>query len=99
MSSATPSAPSSDFTNDEIALVCAEIFIDVAGLRKAGAATSPVEVLSAPFESFGIDSLTTMEFVMAVEERFGVELDEKALIDRGKTVADLAALVAEARRA
>ena len=49
-------------------------------------------------ETFGLDSLTTMEFVMAVEEDFSVELDEKAILDQCRSVGDLATLVAEARR-
>lgn len=95
MSSATPIGPSSASTNEPIAAVCAEIFLEVTGLGKPG--DLPIaQIISAPIESFGIDSLTTMEFVMAVEERFDVELDERALLDRGKSVGDVAALVAEA---
>jgi acyl carrier protein len=44
-----------------------------------------------------VDSLTTMEFVMAVEERFAVELDEKA-VNRCRSVGELATLVAKVRR-
>ena len=100
MSSATRSAQSSSSTDEEVALVCAEIFLDVSGLRNSpsGAGLSQAEILSAPMESFGLDSLTTMEFVMAVEERFSVELDEKAILDQCRSVGDLATLVAEARR-
>jgi len=98
MSSATQSAPSSDFTNEEIAQACAEIFLNVAAIRTSGRGLSAADIVSTPIETFGIDSLTTMEFVMAVEERFAVELDEKALIERGKTIADIAELVAKARR-
>lgn len=98
MSSAIPSTPSSGFTTEEIAQACAEIFVNVAAVKASGHAPAAAEILSTPIEAFGIDSLTAMEFVMAVEERFSVELDEKALIDRGKTIGELAVLVAAARR-
>ena len=98
MSSATRSAQSSGSTDEEIALACAELFLAVTGLNNSdkGGGLTAAQILSAPLESFGVDSLTTMEFVMAVEERFAVELDEKALVDRGRSVGDLATLVAEA---
>ena len=99
MSSATRSAPSSGFTDEEIALACADLFLAATGLKNPdkGGGLTAAQILSAPLESFGLDSLTTMEFVMAVEERFPVELDEKAILDQCRSVGDLATLVAEAR--
>ena len=83
---------------DETALACVEIFRKTAGLDRSprGSAMSNEDVASAPIDSFDIDSLDTMEFVMAVEDRFGVLLNEEA-VNGCKTLADFAKLVAEAR--
>lgn len=83
---------------DETALVCVEIFRETAGLDRSprASAMSNEDVVSAPIDSFDIDSLDTMEFVMAVEDRFGVQLNEEA-VNGCKTLADFARLVAEAR--
>jgi acyl carrier protein len=98
MSLVTQSRQSSNSMDDRIALVCVEIFSDIARLNRSrnGTALPPGQILSAPIETFDVDSLTTMEFVMAVEERFEVELDEKA-VNRCRTVGEIAALVAAAR--
>jgi acyl carrier protein len=83
---------------DETALACVEIFRKTAGLDHSprGNAMSNNEVVSAPIDSFDIDSLDTMEFVMAVEDRFDILLNEEA-VNGCKTLADFAKLVAEAR--
>ena len=67
--------------NDETRLLCVEIFRKSTGLdnRKRGKAMSDDDILSAPIDSFDIDSLETMEFIMAVEERFDIELNEEAV--------------------
>ena len=83
---------------DETARGCIEVFREITGLNdsRRGGATSDAQILSDPITSFEIDSLETMEFVMAVEERFDVQLDEQA-VNRCSNIAELAALVAAAR--
>jgi acyl carrier protein len=84
---------------DETARICVEIFRKSTGLdiSKRGTEMSDEDILSAPIDSFGIDSLETMEFIMAVEERFDVELSEEA-VNRCGTLDELAALVVAERR-
>ena len=55
------------------------------------------DILSAPIRSLDIDSLDTMEFVLAVEERFNIELNEEA-VNRCRNLRELAALAEAARR-
>jgi acyl carrier protein len=78
---------------------CIEIFRDITGMNgsRRGSAVSDEQILSDPITSFDIDSLETMEFIMGVEERFDVQLDEEA-VNRCSNIAELAALVAAARR-
>ena len=85
--------------NDETAQICVEIFRKSTGLdtSRLGIEMSDEEVLSAPIDSFEIDSLETMEFIMAVEDRFGVELNEEA-VNRCRDLRELAALTDAARR-
>lgn len=45
-----------------------------------------------------IDSLATLEILLALEERFGVTLIDNPRLARIETVGDLAALVDDARR-
>lgn len=84
---------------DETALACVEIFRKSTGLdiSKRGTEISDDDLLSAPIDSFGIDSLETMEFIMAVEERFDIELNEEA-VNRCHNLRELAALAAVSRR-
>ena len=84
---------------DETALACITIFRETTGLDNTprGAAMSDDEILSAPIDSFDIDSLETMEFIMAVEDRFNVELNEEA-VNRCRNLRELAALADAARR-
>ena len=79
---------------------CARIFRDVADLKnsKAYFGWSEEQVLQAPLETFDVDSLTLLEFVMAVEEAYQVELNEDA-VNSCENVGDLARLVAAARNA
>jgi acyl carrier protein len=83
---------------DETARICLEVFRETTGLdnSKRGAAASDEEMMAAPIDSFNIDSLETMEFVMAVEDRFDVLLNEQS-VNSCKTLTDFAKLVAEAR--
>jgi acyl carrier protein len=69
--------------NDDTARICVEIFRKATGLdiSRRGASTSDAEILASPLVAFEIDSLETMEFIMAVEERFDVELNEAAVND------------------
>jgi len=72
--------------------ICIEIFRKATGLdvSERGARTTDGEILTAPIASFDLDSLDTMEFVMAVEDRFDIHLDE----DKVNSCANLAELVA-----
>lgn len=83
---------------DEAAAACVEIFRRTTGLdvSKRGLAMSDQDILSAPIDSFDIDSLETMEFIMAIEERFDVELNEEA-VNACRSIADLVQLVTAAR--
>jgi acyl carrier protein len=83
---------------DETEHGCIEVFRHITGLNdsRRGGAISDARILSDPITSFEIDSLETMEFIMGVEERFDVQLDEEA-VNRCSNVAELAALVAAAR--
>jgi len=83
---------------DDTATACVEIFRRTTGLdtSRRGVAMSDEHILSAPIDSFAIDSLETMEFIMAVEDRFNVELNEEA-VNACRSIADLAQLVAAAR--
>lgn len=83
---------------DETERGCIEVFRDITGLNdsRRGGVISDAQILSDPIDSFEIDSLETMEFVMGVEERFDVELDEQA-VNRCSNIAELAALVTAAR--
>lgn len=83
---------------DDIAQICVQIFRETTGMdvSKRGNAISDEEMISAPIDSFGIDSLETMEFVMAVEDRFDVLLNEQS-VNNCKTLADFIKLVTETR--
>ena len=83
---------------DDTALECVRIFRRTTGLDNTSRISmSDEDVLSAPIDSFDIDSLETMEFIMAVEERFDIELNEEA-VNRCENLRELAALAAAARR-
>lgn len=80
-------------------MVCARIFREVANLNKSGKHYywNDERLLQEPLEAFDVDSLTLLEFVMAVEEACAVELDEDD-ISRCKSLSDLVQLVRAARR-
>jgi acyl carrier protein len=84
--------------NDETARVCVAIFRQVTGLdlSQRGAEISDAKILSDPIDSFEIDSLETMEFIMGVEDRFDVQLDEEA-VNACSNVGDLVKLVVATR--
>jgi acyl carrier protein len=83
---------------DETARICVEIFRETTGMDHSARdrAISYEAIMSAPLDSFDIDSLETMEFVMAVEDRFDILLNEEA-VNNCKTLADFARLVSETR--
>ena len=85
---------------DDVASACVRIFKEITGLKntREGAVREDSDILSAPFDSFDIDSLETMEFVMAVEDHFSVLLNEEA-VNGCNNIAQLAELVAMERRA
>jgi acyl carrier protein len=54
-------------------------------------------MISAPINSFGIDSLETMEFINSAQDRLNIELNEEAL-NPCRNLHDLAVLAKTARR-
>lgn len=84
---------------DDSERVCIEVFRDMAGLNNSprGLALSDEQILGDPISSFGLDSLETMEFIMGVEERFNIMLDEDA-VNHCANLGELVALVSAARR-
>jgi acyl carrier protein len=77
---------------------CARIFREIAGLDNSPEhfGWSDDRLLQAPLEALEIDSLTLLEFVMAVEEAYAVELDEDE-VNRCANVGDLVQLVTAAQ--
>jgi len=78
---------------------CARIF------REAISPEHPIHVgawddtrlLAEPLEAINVDSLTLLDFVMQVEDTYGVELDEAA-VNNCCTIGELAAIIAAAKR-
>ncbi len=83
---------------DELSRICVEIFRETTGLDVSaeGARLSDADILARPIESFAIDSLETMEFIMGIEDRFDIMLNEEA-VNRCSNIAELVELVAAAR--
>jgi acyl carrier protein len=81
-----------------IAAVCARIFRHVADLKYSQThfTWNDERLLQEPLEAFQVDSLTLLEFVMAVEEEFNVEIDEDE-VNACTNVGDLVRLVTAAR--
>lgn len=98
MSSATQPEPSFISADDEDSRACADLLRTAIGLDSSpqGAALTNAELLTTAFSSLDIDSLTTLEFVMEVENRFEIELDE-AEVNRCVALADFVKLVRRAR--
>lgn len=86
-------------TDDDSQRICIEVFRAMAGLNSSpqGQAMSDAQLLADPISSFGLDSLETMEFVMGVEEKFDIMLDEDA-VNKCANLGELVALVSAARR-
>jgi acyl carrier protein len=76
---------------DSIEQGCAQIFRGVIGL----ADWDDARLLAEPLEVIDVDSLTLLDFVMQVEDTYGVELDE-AVVNRCRTIGEVAAIVAAA---
>lgn len=100
MSSSIPAEPSSISATDEDSRVCVALFREATSLNSSprGAAMSDADVLAADISSLEVDSLATLDFVMSVEDHFGVEFDE-ADVNRCAVLADFVALVRRARDA
>jgi acyl carrier protein len=60
--------------------------------QAAGAALPDHALMTVPFADLNLDSLDKLEFVMKLEDEFGIMLDEGAIAECA-TLADLAALV------
>ena len=80
------------------AMGCTRIFRDVVGLKNSSEHFdwSDERLLEEPLEALNVDSLTLLEFVMAVETAYNIELDE-ADVNRCSNVGDLVQLVVTAR--
>jgi acyl carrier protein len=78
---------------------CAHLFREAVG----DAHTVPVrswddaKLLAVPMESFVVDSLMLLDFVMRIESAYDVELDE-AEVNSCRTLGELAALVTAAKK-
>ena len=97
MSSATPNTRGYELPLDRVDVECVRIFSEITGLVNLNDQTmTPESILVAPIDSFDIDSLSTMEFIMAIEDEFNVELDENA-VNKCATISELAKLVKSAR--
>jgi acyl carrier protein len=81
---------------DSIEQGCLRIFREMMGLahiinvEKWGDARLLVE----PLDAIDVDSLTLLEFVMQIEDAYGVDLDEAA-VDSCDTISELSAIIAE----
>lgn len=94
MSSTIQTMPASSYDPERIRAECAAIFreLPVLGDEAEGNPLSDHDLLIRPFESFELDSLSVMQYIMAIEDRFDVALDEVA-VKQCQTIAELAELV------
>jgi acyl carrier protein len=100
MFSPIPNLQKCGFMTETIYIKCAEIFrtaADLSSLPEYGHLTN-AEILVTPLAAFKIDSLTSLEFIMEVENQLGVELDEEE-VNGCNTVAEVAMLAVAALRA
>jgi acyl carrier protein len=97
-SSIIPALPSNSMA-DSIEEGCARIFREVISLSHPIHVTAwkDARLLAEPLEAIDVDSLSLLDFVMQVEDAYGVELDEAA-VSNCRTIRELAALVATAER-
>ena len=74
--------------------VCAELFREISGLVDSSIyySWSNERLLAKPVKELDVDSLALLEFVMAVENRYNIELDD-ARVQACRTVGELCALV------
>jgi acyl carrier protein len=84
---------------DPIEENCARIFRGMLGTSHPinDAGWDDQRLLAEPLEAIEVDSLNVLDFVMQVEDTYGVELDEAA-VNRCRTIGDVAAMVAAAKR-
>jgi acyl carrier protein len=78
---------------DAIEQGCAQIFRGVLGLAHPMHAWDDERLLAEPLAAIDVDSLSLLDFVMQVEEAFGIELNEVA-VNNCRTVGELVAIVA-----
>jgi acyl carrier protein len=71
---------------------CARIFRGVISLEHPMHAWDDERLLAEPLDAIDIDSLTLLDFVMQIEDAFGVELNEVA-VNNCRTVGELVAIV------
>ena len=77
---------------------CARIFREIVALYETSKYDNWTDerLLREPLEVFNLDSLTLLEYVMTVEEAYGIELNEDD-VNRCEAIGDLVKLVAAAR--
>jgi acyl carrier protein len=78
---------------------CAHLFREAIGNAHTVPVTSwdDAKLMAEPLESFDVDSLMLLDFVMRVESAYDVELDE-AEVNSCRTLGELAALVIAAKK-
>jgi acyl carrier protein len=84
---------------DSIEQHCANLFREAVGNAHSVPVTSwdDARLLAEPMESFDVDSLMLLDFVMRVESAYEVELDE-AEVNSCRTLGELAALIISAKK-
>jgi acyl carrier protein len=83
---------------ESVPATCVRIFRQVADLKYTEAHFNWTDerLSQEPLEALDVDSLTLLEYVMAVEEAFNIELDEDA-VNACENLGDLVKLVMAAR--
>jgi acyl carrier protein len=84
---------------DPIEQGCAQIFREVISTAHPinVAAWDDARLLAEPLEAIDVDSLSLLNFVMQIEDAYGIELDEAA-VNRCRTIGEVAGIVAAAKR-
>jgi acyl carrier protein len=83
---------------ESIPATCVRIFRQVADIKNTEMYFnwSDERLMQEPLDALDVDSLTLLEYVMAVEEAFNIELDEDE-VNTCENVGDLVRLVTAAR--
>ena len=94
----TAAEPSQKVQAESIPATCVRIFRQVADIKNTEAYFnwSDERLMREPLDALDVDSLTLLEYVMAVEEAFDIELDEDE-VNTCENVGDLVRLVMAAR--